>query len=775
MSSLKIKFLSPIVALALYCNAYADEINYSIKSQSLKDAIEVISKKSKIPYIVSGNLLEGKTSKAISDVKGTKKALDEILKDSGLEAVIEEGAIIIKKKTLSNNSNSLGDVNIVASSTSTEGTGSYTTAAMNSATRMNLSIKDTPQSVSVITSQQIDDMGLEDISDIVQKVVGLSINNFDSERNKFSARGFDINNYQLDGVTTSWETGYSAGQSQLDLIAYDRVEVVRGATGLLSGAGNPSAAINLVRKHANKDSFGGDITIEGGSWNKRKVSLDVGMPLNEDKTVRARIATSYEDKEAFYDYYENKKSVFYGVVDMDLSDATRVSLGAGYQKNNPKGSMWGSLSAFYSDGSDAHWSRSKSTAPKWSHWASENKNYFANIEHFFKNDIKLYGAYSHTKDDANLKLLYLYGNLDKTTGSGLTGQAYLSDTVSKQDNIDIYTSIPISFSNLDHELIAGVMYNNQKFKAYAAPNIYLPINDFYNWDGNISEPNFSNMDLIDDITTKQIGAYLVGRFSLSEELKLILGSRITNWQRDDKVNNTKFEHNRQITPYAGLVYELNDNFSTYLSYTSIFNPQNKKDINENYLEPLEGNSYETGIKGSFFDDKLNASFTVFRIEQDNLAKEAGKYTSKNEYYYEEKEGTTSKGFEFEISGEITDNWNTSLAYSQFEAKDANNEKVNIAYPRKTVNFFTKYEFAKFSIGAGVDWQSKTSYTKFGNAELVRTQKSYFLANMMMQYKLNKNLLVQANVDNLFDKKYYNDPGRQYGEPRSFTAKLKYKF
>ncbi|WP_419671569.1 hypothetical protein [Aliarcobacter butzleri] len=151
--------------------------------------------------------------------------------------------------------------------------------------------------------------------------------------------------------------------------------------------------------------------------------------------VRARIATSYEEKKSFIDYYENKKTVLYGVVDADITDNTRVSLGTSYQKNDPKGSMWGGLPSKFSDGTSTNWDRSKSTASDWTYWSSENKNYFTNVEHYFDNDIKLYGAYSYSDNYGDSKLSYVSGSLDKNTGSGLKSEWLFKDMKISKSNI----------------------------------------------------------------------------------------------------------------------------------------------------------------------------------------------------------------------------------------------------------------------------------------------------------------------------------------------------
>ncbi len=112
-----------------------------------------------------------------------------------------------------------------------------------------------------------------------------------------------------------------------DTALYERVEVVRGATGLLTGPGNPSAAINMVRKHADSKEFTGSLEAGYGSWNKQRYVADLSAPLSPEGNVRGCLVAGYEDKNSFIERYGADKKFIYGVVDADVTDATRLSVG----------------------------------------------------------------------------------------------------------------------------------------------------------------------------------------------------------------------------------------------------------------------------------------------------------------------------------------------------------------------------------------------------------------------------------------------------------------
>ncbi|MDR1934709.1 MAG: TonB-dependent receptor plug domain-containing protein, partial [Candidatus Accumulibacter sp.] len=147
-----------------------------------------------------------------------------------------------------------------------EGSHSYTTPVMNTATKLPLSIRETPQSVTVITRQRVEDQNLVTINDVMQNTPGIAITASGPQRDRFNARGFSIDNITFDGLPIS--LGQYGGDALLaDMAIYDRIEIVRGAAGLTQGAGNPSAAINLVRKRPTRDPY---LSVDGyaGNWDR---------------------------------------------------------------------------------------------------------------------------------------------------------------------------------------------------------------------------------------------------------------------------------------------------------------------------------------------------------------------------------------------------------------------------------------------------------------------------------------------------------------------------
>ena len=246
----------------------------------------------------------------------------------------------------------------------TEGTGSYTTGRTQTATPLSMSPRETPQSVSVVTQQRIEDQGFTNITDLLNNVTGVSVHQYETHRAQFTSRGFDVNTLMIDGIPSTWDQQWSSGEIMTGLSIYDRVEVVRGSTGLTTGAGDPSAAINLVRKRASSKEFTGTVEAGIGSWNEKRLMADVSTPLNEAKTLRARFVGDYADSDSWVDNLTNKHQTLFATVEADLTPNTLLSAGVSRQENSPTGSMWGGLPVWYSDGTRTDWDRSKTTDRK---------------------------------------------------------------------------------------------------------------------------------------------------------------------------------------------------------------------------------------------------------------------------------------------------------------------------------------------------------------------------------------------------------------------------
>ncbi len=677
-------------------------------------------------------------------------------------------------------------------------TGTYTLPdKIDTATGLGLTVQETPQSVSIMTAQRILDQNLISVKDVITNAVGVSANEVDDVRNSFFARGFEIRNTQVDGVPAAWTLAGGNGETSIDVSIYERIEVVRGATGLLSGAGDPSASVNLVRKHADATDLTGYVNASIGSWNTWRLSADIGGALTADGRIRARLVGRYEKGDYFIDIQDRKKWVLYGVVEADVTDSTLVRVGMSHQDSKPKGATWGALPTFYTDGTLTDLPRSQTTAADWTYWNTTNQNIYATVRQEFGDRWNLTANYNRLKTTGDTQLLYLYGGVDKATGTMDGTNPYKSKGESIQNSIDAQLKGQVALFGRDHEVVLGALHSVLKRHTdnYVAPSPWLTDVPVIGQEGVPYPEPIWGTDAVrnEQERIEQTGYYGAFRLNVADPFKVILGGRIASWNQRGFAwsGPSDYGDDNVFIPYVGALYDITSNHRVYASYTKIFQPQNRYDREQRLLDPLNGAAYEIGLKSSFFGDALQTSIALFRIEQDNVGEMDGPEIILNGQTfqpYRAVEGVTSKGFELEATGQPLPGWNVNASYSQFKIEDPDGNDVNTAQPRKLLKIFTTYDLpgvlTGLTVGGGVNYRSKaySDGTIPGTTPAVPfrfQQDGYTLVSLMARYAVTEQLQLQANVENLFDKKYYSQAGSfsqyRYGAPRNFTISANYKF
>ncbi|WP_373860946.1 TonB-dependent siderophore receptor [Azotobacter vinelandii] len=664
--------------------------------------------------------------------------------------------------------------------TITEQTKSYTPGTIASATRLVLTPRETPQTVTVITRQHMDDFNLTNINKVIEHTPGLTLSSSD-HRYSYYARGYEIRNFQYDGIPTlAYSSTNNIGETSSDMIQYDRVEVIKGASGLTTGAGAPGATLNFVRKKPTHD-FSGHATIEAGRWDNYRTEWDVSGPLNESASVRGRVAAAFQDKQSFLDHAKEQTRAFYGVLEVDLSPQTLLTVGGNYDKRIPNGDMWGGIPMQDSQNNEINMSRSFNPAASWSYNEQFSHAFFAQMDHAFDNgwDGRLY--YTFQRNAYNSKLGSINSTPDADTGNAYLGSGEYRYKLRTQA-LEGYLRGPFELFGRTHELAIGVSGYHNHLKG-SGTNYYTPLVDnFWNWDGDIERPNFSGNYLTED-RINQRAYYASARFSLTDDLAVILGGRVTNYIRGGDSN---MRETGEVVPFAGITYDLNDNFSLYASYTKIFQPQNVRDENNSVLDPDEGDSYEGGVKGEWFNGRLNASLAYFEIRQDNRAESTGVRNVEQNYIIYRGVKAKSKGVELEVTGELAPGWNIQAGFThQVIREDRTNEKLTTQQPENQFKVYTTYRLPgmldKLTVGGGANYQGTTwndGADALGNARQYR-QEAFWLLNFMSKYQITDDFSVTLNVSNLLDKYYYTAYGygssHKYGEPRNMILTTRWDF
>ena len=769
--------------------AMAQHASFDIAAQPLTSALEQFAKQADLKLVVAPSVGLGRQAPAVQGAQDVNQALQVLLRGSGLWGRVEGNTLTVQAlaPAPAPAAHSLPEVTITSNQLGeiTEGSGSYTPGAIATATRLVLTQRETPQSVSVTTRQVMDDFQLTSIDDVINHTPGVSIVTYDSERTEYYARGFAIQNFQYDGIPMSRNSAYSAGNTLTDMAIYDRVEVLKGATGLLTGSGDPGATINLVRKKPMR-KLAGHVTISAGSHDTYRGEVDLGGALNESGSIRARGVATYNDKHSSVERYQRSTEGLYGIVEVDLAPQTLLTMGADRQNNKPTASTWGGIPLLDANGNFNAMPRTFNNGANWSHWDQYTRTQFATLEHNFASGWVTKLQLNHQINGYNANLgAAAGGNPDPLTGAGVRmwkGQ-YIGRTTS--DAGDLYASGPFSLLGREHELVVGASLAKRRWKndGYYNDNSGFDgtVANYYQWNGNVPAPVWnSTPDYTNDETTHESGIYTTARWNLRHDLKLITGGRVSSYK--NKVEEQ--EESNVFTPYVGAVYDLNKTFSVYASYSSIFKPQSRQDERGRTLNPLEGKNYEVGAKAAFFEGRLNASAAIFRLEQDNFAEETGGLTPSGNPAYRPLRGVKTQGWEAEVSGQITPAWQIQAGYSHSVARQKN-ARVSTLTPSNQFNAYTSYKLggalAGLTLGGGARGQDKTwgTISVPTGGTTVHTVKDYWVVDVMARYEFNPQLSASLNIKNLMGKKYYSIfswySTYTWGEPRSVHLSLNYKF
>jgi outer membrane receptor for ferric coprogen and ferric-rhodotorulic acid len=759
-----------------------EKLSLNIPAQQLRQALLMFSQQTGQNVLLDGNLDAALRSSAVVGSYSAQEALAELLRGSGY-SFARTDAVTVYLVPLPQVSGS-NEVNLPATQIQnrsiqdgSQGLG-YQGKPVSSTTRLGLSDKDTPQAVTVITREQMDDFKLNSVKDALRNAPSVTVEQFETDRTAFTSRGFKIENFEYDGMGMPFSGGVLVGEQ--DMTEFEQIDVLHGANGLMSGAGDPSATVNLVRKRPT-DTFQAKIDTSIGSWDNRRLGVDVSGPLTESGNVRGRFMTSHDKGNSYLDRYSHELNIAAGLLAFDLSDADTLTVGFSQQNSYSNGSTWGGLPiADYANNRIHYSSRSSSVGQPWTYWNVRTQRAFAELTHAFDNGWASKLTLTGTSQDSDTKMLYaipatadtVYAYINRTTSTEhqLTGEAQLSG--------------PFSLLGREHELTLGANYGRLHHKERghyrtASGNQIEDLADVLA--GAVVEPEMNYTDELNTqlFTDRQKSVFAGARFSLTDDLHWIAGARMLSADGDGmgygSPHDTR-EHGK-VTPYTGLVYDLTPQWSLYTSWTKIFKPQYFRSTAGGVIEPLEGKSMEVGVKGKLLDERLNLNAAVFKTEQQNVAEATGEIAN-GQYLYRGIDYKSS-GLELEASGEALPGLEVAGGYTYVRIEDNNGDKARQYVPTHTLRGSVTYrlpDLPKAKVGTRVQWQSKTEVDSNSNVR----QDAYALVDLMASYDFDDHWSTSLNLNNVTDQKYllslYQAAGStNYGAPRNVTASVSWKY
>ncbi|MGK9066152.1 TonB-dependent siderophore receptor [Stutzerimonas chloritidismutans] len=661
-----------------------------------------------------------------------------------------------------------------------EQSGGYTVPAATVGTKTPAELRDIPQSISVYTSDYIRDRQFVNLDDLAKYSTGLRTLTNDSGRSSIYARGYEYDEFNIDGLPAPMA---SINGTVPSLSPFDRVEVMRGPSGLFNSTSELGGIVNMVRKRPT-EVFQGSVTGRYGSWDTNYLEADLSGPLDEQGRIRGRTVISRADTNGEVDYNANTSESFYGALDIDLTDATVMSFGLIHQTKDIVPHNGYPTDA---EGNLLSYSRSSFYGSDWNDFNGRTTDVIAELTHRFDNGGYGRVAVRGSKRDTD----YLYSYTSTGVSATGTSRAVAIGRETEQDTLSIDASYSQPFELLGQvsEFVIGTDYKHYDGK-YVNGSQVLGNIDVATYDpGRFAEPDMAYSTRVDS-DEKETGLYAKLTFRPVERLALIGGARLSRYEGEStttsltngSVNSGQSEDNGRVTPYGGLVYDLDDRHALYASYSQVFKPQTEVGADGRVIDPREGEQYELGIKGSYFGGDLNARVTAFQMTDKNRATDADGQSSTIDYVAAGK--TRIRGGEFEVSGYLTPQWELLAGYTYMKTETLSGDENAIftLMPRHQASLWTTYTLDGgalngLGIGGGVTAMSDFSVTR---NDITLSAPGYAVVDAKLSYPITDKLTATLDANNLLDRKYYSRVGSVgtfnfYGPSRSFTVGARYAF
>jgi len=804
------------------CGATAPDnepVNYTLKidRQSLGHALQELARQSGVQIIFFSQVTEGLQAPALNGQYTLAAALDILLKGSNLTfRVINSTTIEIRPVATDNSRGPAADRSAGVSNAATlrnrgpprrstdPDSGALDELVVNGtaeglvATRTETPLRKIPQTVMVISQEQMRQENDTEVADALDNAVGITATRIDSLDEFIYSRGFLISQYHLDGGS-----GINLFSGTPDLGEFDHIEVLRGADALFGGMGNPGATISLVRKRpldTNEVMF----SESAGSWNNYRVEGDVTGPLGLDGALRGRLDVVYGHRGYFYDTARLETKNIFGALEYDLTSHTLLTVGGSYHWTNALPFYLGLPS--YEDGSDPHLPRSTALAFNWSRYYTQTREIYVELQQEFAGDWKLKINATSLKQAAEFDYGEFLSPIDPVTKSlPVLPEEFFSTRPNTQNPLAFDTTLTGAFTWFGHRVEVAIGVDHTQFESFVAEGVVFsfgpPVNNVFAYNpGNYPtapalSPNPDEGSILGN--WKESGVYASSKVHLGDAWSVVGGARVSNDHISGLLINLAVKDTAKVTPYAGVMYDLNEHYSLYASYADIYQSNAGLRLPDGaYVPPADGVDEEAGIKGAWRDGTLNGFLVLYDIDQHGLAMydvNASAVERSIPYCCDLPNGSRrSKGVDAELDGRLAPGWLIGAGYTFNINRDESVGDLAPATPRHLVKLWMSEQlpgrWRRWTVGGTLQAQSSNYFPEYAclqnyqvgycqqYAPFKETQGSYAVVNLRTGYQVNSHWRAALSINNVFDRIYYQTIGYPasnswYGEPRGFLLRL----
>lgn len=748
--------------------------SYTIEAGLLKDALAQFAQQSGVKLTFDPALLQGKVSFGLTGDFEIKQALDRLLENSGLQVTrLGEDYVITAAATAAGQIVTLPSIQVTADTINR-----YAATSTTTATKTNTLLRDVPQSITVITDDFIKDQSIRSLADAVRYVPGVGVSQGEGNRDALIFRGNrSTGDFFIDGIRDDAEF-------YRDLYNIERIEVLKGANGMIFGRGGSGGVVNRVSKQANWDPVR-EFSFQGGSFEQKRMSADVGYVINDVATVRLNAV--YEDAGSFRDGVSMERLGVSPTITIKPTHRTKIV--ANMERFHDDRTADRGIPSLLGRPVKVHESQFFGD-PKRSHTNIDVLSFNSLIEHKFDSGVTLQNRTNYATYDKFYQNIFANGQV--IPGVNLLSLGAYNNTTTRE-NVFNQTNLLYSFNTgpISHTLMTGVEVGRQE-------TLNRRRNGFFNHDEGqvnlrvpLSNPTTNapvdyatrNTDAHNRSVVDVTSLYIQDQIELLPQLQLIAGVRYDLFEVDFQQKNAGRTHLKTrddlIAPRFGVIYKPIEAVSLYASYSQAYVPRAGDQltgitVTTAVLKPEKFTTLETGIKWDIRPD-LALTGAVFQLDRTNAITADPNDPSRTFL----SKGQRTEGVEVSLSGQLTPNWSVMGGYA-YQDGEFTSAIQGVAQkgatvgelPRHTFSVWNRYDFTP-RIGAafGVIYRG----SMFASADNTIRIPDFTRVDAALFAKLTNHVRAQLNIENLFDVNYYasvhNNNNITPGSPIAIRATL----
>jgi iron complex outermembrane receptor protein len=642
-----------------------------------------------------------------------------------------------------------------------------------------------PQSVSVVTREELNARKSDNLSDALKYTPGFSSQpaSFSRTADDYTLRGFNVGAGTGGILRDGMKLQSNPYDGSVEAYGLERVEVLKGASSVLYGQLSPGGMINTVSKRPT-DTPLHEIGLELGNYDRRQYTLDLGGPVDDQGQFSYRLTGLWRDSGTQVDHVDDDRRYIAPAVTWKPDDDTSLTVLASHQDTYTGFSppMSYALST-YSNTPGYKIGRNQFVGePGYDHFTNRMDTLGYLFEHRFNDNLSVNQSLRYFQANTNWDYLIPVS----VSGSRLQRRYSAREERSTGWTSDNNLNFTFDSGRWQHDLVLGVdyyhkTYDSHRFISSTLAQLAPPL--------NLANPQYTGVgantapDTGSDLHSSQAGIYLQDQITFDDKWVLLLGGR-QDWA--ESVTTTfatdarAARNDKKATGRVGLVYLADNGLAPYISYSQSFQPASVSNpAFGNAFAPLEGEQYEIGLRYQPPGTDTLLSAAVYQLDQDNsLSLDSLTNT------YVQYGKTRSKGLELEAKGNLTENLQLSVGYAYtdthvLEDQTASNVGKRIeGVPYNSASLWVSYRLASLGlerllVGAGARYTGTTRTT-----ESVYDGKipAYTLIDALVSYDVDSNWQLQAKAQNLFDRKYlYCNTTCRYGDERSLIGSVTYKW